>query len=242
MIHALDHIVLAARDVNAATADYETLLGRLCDTRAAFHLSNLSFVVAPQTGDMAEGLATLAFAVTDLDKALSLAARRGLPAGAPQGDTALLSIEATHGVRVCLAERPAATDPPPSAADAAMSGLDHVVIRSPNPDRAVALYAGRLGLDLRLDRSNPDWGSRLLFFRCADLTVEIAHDLERGIGDGPDELWGLSWRVPDIDAAHARLAAAKVAVSEVRIGRRPGTRVFTIKDKVARVPTLVIGA
>jgi catechol 2,3-dioxygenase-like lactoylglutathione lyase family enzyme len=242
MIHALDHIVLAAHDVDAATTAYETLLGRSRDDRAAFHLANLSLVIAQPTAGVAEGLAAIAFAVSDLDKALRLAARRGLSAAAPDADGAALSTEATHGVGIRLVERPAATDPRPSATSAAMSGLDHVVIRSPNPDRAVALYAGRLGLDLRLDRSNPDWGSRLLFFRCGDLIVEIAHDLKAGVTNAPDELWGLSWRVPDLDAAHARLAAAGIAVSGIRTGRRPGTRVFTISDRTARVPTLVIGA
>jgi catechol 2,3-dioxygenase-like lactoylglutathione lyase family enzyme len=247
MIHALDHIVLAARDPDAAAAAYENLLGRRCDERrsdgASFHLFNLSLVITTPTGTGGDGLAAIAFAVTDLDKALSLVARRGLPSAAPDGSgTASLSTAATHGVLVRLVECPASAEPRPGAAHSAMSGLDHVVIRSPNPDRAVALYAGRLGLDLRLDRSNPDWGSRLLFFRCGDLVVEIVHDLKAGVTNEPDELWGLSWRVPDLDAAHVRLASAGIDISEVRTGRRPGTRVFTIRDKAARVPTLVIGA
>ena len=81
------------------------------------------------------------------------------------------------------------------------AGLDHVVVRTPDPDRAAALYGARLGLDMRLDRSNPAWGSRLMFFRCGDLIVEIAHDLKAGVSSGPDRLWGLSWRVPDALAA-----------------------------------------
>ena len=50
----------------------------------------------------------------------------------------------------------------------------------------------------------PDWGSRLLFFRCGDLVVEIAHDLKKGVSDAPDELWGLSWRTPDIATRQRR--------------------------------------
>ncbi|HYX02033.1 MAG TPA: VOC family protein [Reyranella sp.] len=123
----------------------------------------------------------------------------------------------------------------------AVSALDHVVIRSPNPERAIAFYAGRLGLDLRLDLSNPAWGSRLLFFRCGDLVVEIAHDLAKGVSDGPDRLWGLSWRVPDIAKAHARMKAAGIDVSDVRDGRRPGSQVFTVKSHTEKVPTLIIG-
>ncbi|HJQ61113.1 MAG TPA: VOC family protein [Vineibacter sp.] len=132
--------------------------------------------------------------------------------------------------------------PPPPINPAVISGLDHVVVRSPNPDRALALYGARLGLDLRLDRTNPEWESRLLFFRCGDLVVEIVHGLKAGRSEGSDHLWGLSWRVPDAESVHARLSAAGIEVSEIRSGRRPGTRVFTVRDRATRVPTLVLEA
>ena len=148
---------------------------------------------------------------------------------------------ATHGVRLFFLQQAAL---PPSrlltAEPAAVSGLDHVVIRTPDPERATALYGARLDLDMRLDRSNPAWGARLLFFRCGDLIVEVAHDLEAGVGDGPDRLWGLSWRVPDAEAARTRLAAAGLDVSEVRRGRKPGTRVLTLRDGTCGVPTLLL--
>jgi catechol 2,3-dioxygenase-like lactoylglutathione lyase family enzyme len=123
----------------------------------------------------------------------------------------------------------------------AISSLDHIVVRTPNPERAIAFYAGRLGLDLRLDRSNPKWGARLLFFRCGDLVVEIAHDLKKGVSDEPDQLWGLSWRVPDIGAAHRRLKAAGLEVTEPRDGRRPGSQVCSVKNGTEGVPTILIG-
>ena len=148
---------------------------------------------------------------------------------------------ATHGVPIAFVERAGAAATDRGDAGARVSGLDHVVIRSPDPERAIALYGGRLGLDLRLDRSNPAWNARLLFFRCGDLVVEIAHDLAAGISHGPDGLWGLSWRVPGVDSARARLAAAGVSVSEVRAGRRPGTHVLTVRSHTGGVPTLVIG-
>ncbi|MCW5745278.1 MAG: VOC family protein [Alphaproteobacteria bacterium] len=277
MIHALDHIVLAVDDLDAAVATYETALGRRCDARASgggatyawFRLANMALAVATRTGAgptgeliasrlgaAGPGLAALAFAVADLPKAGALVERRGLPARAPiplpaarrdataTPDTALaIATEATHGVPVLLVERPnAAAAQGSTPGDAgAISGLDHVVVRSPNPERAVALYGGRLGLSLRLDRANPAWDARLLFFRCGDLVVEIAHGLKAGVSDAPDELWGLSWRVPDVEAAHARLSTAGIAVSETRTGRRPGSRVFTIRDRALCVPTLVLG-
>jgi len=56
------------------------------------------------------------------------------------------------------------------------------------------------------------------------------------------ELWGLSWRVPEAGAARRRLQAAGLDVSEVRPGRKAGTRVFTVRDKTCGVPTLVLEA
>ncbi len=41
-------------------------------------------------------------------------------------------------------------------------------------------------------------------------------------------------------AAHARLAAAGVDVSEVRDGRKPGTRVFTVRSGAPAAPFLMI--
>ena len=119
--------------------------------------------------------------------------------------------------------------------------LDHLVINTPNPDRAMALYGAKLGLRLALDRTAPEWGVRLIFFRTGGLTLEIAHRLGQG-GDptGPDAFWGLTWRVGDIEAAHERLAAKGFNISEVRTGRRAGTRVFTVRDGTMNVPTLFI--
>ena len=61
------------------------------------------------------------------------------------------------------------------------------------------------------------------------------------MSDGPDHLWGLSWRAPDIGKANARLKAAGVAASEPRNGRRPGTQVFSVNSHTEGVPTIVIG-
>ena len=123
---------------------------------------------------------------------------------------------------------------------APIAQLDHVVIYTPNPDRALAVYGAKLGLDLRLDRSNPDWKVRQLFFRCADSVVEFASRLDRQDSDGLDSFGGLAWQVTDIDVAQARIASAGFDVSEVKTGRKPGTRVCTIRSGVASAPTLLI--
>ena len=147
--------------------------------------------------------------------------------------------EKTHGVRVFFLERQAERPRSAPVSAAPMVGLDHVVVGTRHPERAAALYGARLKLDMALDRTNPAWGSRLMFFRCGDLIVEIAHRLNE-TGDAPDSMFGLSWRADDIDGARARLAATGLDVSEVRDGRKPGTRVFTVRDGHCGVPTLVL--
>ena len=43
-----------------------------------------------------------------------------------------------------------------------------------------------------------------------------------------------------IEAAHARIASAGFDVSDVKTGRKPGTRVFTVRSGVVAAPALVI--
>lgn len=280
MISALDHVALVVRDLDAAVAGYETLLGRSADWRGAdggaahawFQLENTALdVIAPTgpgfTGDQVkarldshgEGLWAIAFAAPDIETARRRLARRGVASTEPRPvrsthptdgrkrywTTSVLDPAAAHGVTAFLIQETDETRTWPragftAAQGACASGLDHVVIRTPNPERAAAFYGARLGLDMALDRANPDWGARLMFFRCGDLIVEVAHDMKAGVGDGPDSAWGLSWRTPDADAMRARLAAAGANVSDVRVGRKPGTRVFTVRDAPAGVPTIVV--
>ncbi len=269
MIEALNHIAVAVKDLDRAASQIGTLLGRRADWReeaagarhAWFQLSNMALdLVQPEgpgeSGDRVraqleahgEGLWGLAFEVGNLDETSRVLGRRGAPVTEP---AALLSTDAwrlafvepaaTHGVSIALAERTRRFSAKP-APPGAVVGLDHVVINTANPDRAVALYGARLGLDFRLDRSNPQWGSRLMFFRCGGAVVEIGARLGGEISDAPDRLSGLAWRVSDPDAAQARLAKAGFDVSEVRSGRKPGTKVFTVRAGVPGAPTLMLSA
>jgi catechol 2,3-dioxygenase-like lactoylglutathione lyase family enzyme len=269
MIEALDHIAVAVSDLDRAASAFGALFGKRADWReeaagarhAWFQLANMALdLVQPdgpgESGDRVraqiaangEGLWGLAFAVSDLEETRRVLARRGAPTGEA---AALLSTDAwrlafvdpaaTHGVSIALAERtrPYQRRPPPGDG---VQALDHVVINTANPERAVALYGARLGLDFRLDRSNPQWGSRLMFFRCGGAVVEIGSRLGGETSDAPDRLSGLAWRVTDPDAARARIAAAGFDVSEVRTGRKPGTKVFTVRSGVPGAPTLMLSA
>ncbi|MEM5515638.1 VOC family protein [Henriciella sp. AS95] len=124
---------------------------------------------------------------------------------------------------------------------AGVSRLDHIVISTPNPLRALANYGGRLGLGLALARTAEQWKTRFLFFRTGGLTFEVIHRLDEAHdADEADSIWGLTWAVDDLHAAHVRLSASGVDVSEIRTGRKPGSHVFTVKSGTLNVPTLFI--
>ena len=213
---------------------------------AADHLRKL----IAQSG---EGLASICFGVEDIAKAHRRLERLALqPEEVVQVESrdlasgSILRWKRTRaatgqarGVRLFFLQL--AEERPRSAAISAapVLGLDHVVISTDDPERAAALYGARLGLDMALDRSHADWG-RLMFFRCDDLIVELVQRPGAHAEPQRDRLWGLSWRVADIDAARARLVGCGISVSEVRAGRKPGTRVMSVRNGTCGTHTLLL--
>jgi catechol 2,3-dioxygenase-like lactoylglutathione lyase family enzyme len=256
MIIGLHHVAIVVRDVDAAAAVYERMLGVEPAAqdgggarRAWFWLDNMGLeLIAPDgegpSGDRVrarldeagEGQWLVAFTTDDLDATSRLCERRGLAVSERTEQAVMLTPASTGGVQIALMGFP----PLPSQAAGAVAGLDHVVIRTSNIDRAVANFGGRLGLDLRLDRANEAWGARQLFFRCGDGVVEFGSSLKSSPSDAPDSFGGLAWRVTDADTAQARIVAAGFDVSEVRTGRKPGTKTFTVRDAPGGVPTIMI--
>lgn len=212
--------------------------------------------VRAQLDAAGEGLWALAFASDDLPGDVKLLNRRGVPASdpAPVQTTAddgaardwqasRLDPAATGGLRLLLM---AETSPPwplaPASSPAPVTQLDHVVVMTPNVDRALAIYGAKLGLDLRLDRENPKWNARQLFFKVGGTVIEMGARIGAAPTDEPDRSGGLAWRVAEPHAAQARIAAAGFDVSEVRTGRKPGTHVFTVRNAPAGVPTILLSA
>lgn len=201
------------------------------------------------------GLQTLVFSAQNLAAFRTVMDRRGLRPdellaaesldpvanGVRSWTRTRLAEDATHGVRIFVLERrqPDPVTYKPSG-PAAACALDHVVVSTSQPERAAALYGARLGLRMALDRSNTEWDARLIFFRIGEVTVEIAHKLSKGVNNAPDKLFGLTWRVPDIEAARARIEATGLPLTAIRAGRRPGTRVFSVRDGTLGVPTLIL--
>lgn len=127
------------------------------------------------------------------------------------------------------------------SADAAVTAADHVVVQTPDADACKVLFGDKLGLRLALDQTKPEWGVRQLFFRLGGTTIEVAQSLDASKAPAADFFWGLAWTVKDIEAARARLVAAGVDVSEIREGRKEGTKVCTIRKETFDVPTLLVG-
>lgn len=213
-----DSLQIGAVDLEAGVRDYALLLGQAGERRGERHrfaFARGAVEIVPGAG----GLRSLAFCAEAGDEPW--------PADAA----------AFHGVPVIVV--------PPSAgaagavAPAVPDGIDHVVIQSPDLDRAVRLWRDRLGLRLALDRPFPQRGLRILFFRSGGVTVEISGALAGG-GEGDDALWGVAYRVADLAACRERLLAAGAAVSEIRAGQKRGTLVATAKSHALAVPTLLI--
>ncbi len=240
LIERLDHLALTTPDAAGVAATYADLLGQpvvQVDVGYRLQCDNIGLVITEAAGAGASGALRVVFAAADIDDARHRLARRGV-GGNITGTRLDLDPAATHGVALSVIGGAA---PEAGRAGADIAGLDHVVVRTPNAERAVALYGGRLGLDLRLDRARPDIGVRQLFFVVGGLVVEVVQSLKESAGDGPDSIWGLAWRSRDIEASQARMQSAGIAVSNIRDGRKAGSRVFTPKSHTGDVPTLIIG-
>lgn len=158
--------------------------------------------------------------------------------------TAFIDPSSTRSVAVFAIQHLSPTEALPLASalpgsEAPVEAVDHIVILSGDADSSIALYRDKFGMDLRLDKTFPDWGMRLAFFRLGGVTVEVAQKL----GDEPsdkDAIWGASYRVGDVASARGRLLESGFDVSEVRPGRRPGTEVITVRSKTHGVQTLML--
>lgn len=201
------------------------------------------------------GLKGLAFATADIGHAHHRLTRRGLKPHEIMPGEARSDISGktrtwrrfrcddaeTGGIKTFLIEHVTGALVPADAPGGAVAGLDHIVINTPNPDRAAALYGARLGLDLALDRTAPEWKTRFLFFRTGGLTFEVINRLgEDHDPSASDSIFGLTWEVRDLSAAHERLLVAGFNVSDMRKGRKPGSHIFTVRDGTLNVPTLFI--
>ncbi|MGJ8562235.1 MAG: VOC family protein [Alphaproteobacteria bacterium] len=235
---------------------------------ALFQVDNTALeLLAPIAGSAAEGriqellgggegsLTSLAFAAEDIDAAHHTMTRRGLSPTAITHAESVNSLtgeplnwqrfrcadSACAGIKTFILKRASPFAPPPERRAGTAKTLDHIVINTANPDRAIAHYGARLGLSFALDRTIEAFKTRFLFFRIGGLTLEIIQRLgDKTSTDNDDSLWGITWKTDDISAAHARLSDVGLEVSDIRTGRKPGTQVFTVKSGTLGIPTLIL--
>lgn len=280
MLHRFDHVVIAVRDLEAATERYAALLGRPAAWRgshpgagtanALFALERGYLELLSPAGDgvvgrtiaatleqRGEGVVALAFGTDDASKCQAELIRRGVEAGAPtpgegreassgaerRWHTVHVPFESSRGLMLFAIEHESESEilTLSRAAAGDLSGLDHVVVMSPDLDGSKRLYGDLLGLRLALDRTFEKRGLRLLFFRVGGVTIEVGGRLAGDAQpEAPDRFGGLAYRVADAGVARSRLVAAGFDVTEVKDGFKPGTRVCSVRDQTCGVPTLVI--
>jgi len=216
-----------------------------------------------------EGLCMLALGTDDLKRAVHDLRDGGMEVADPadgegidliSGATrawrnAMASPKTTNGVQLLFIEHKSPAEALPVAAiateaaagSAAPSGfvkrMDHAVVLSADMEASRHVWGDVIGARLALDRTFPERNTRILFFRLADITIEIsggASQSKEGVGK-PDRMWGIAWGVDSIEATCARLAAAGIETSGPRPGIKPGTMIATVKGPQSHgVATLLI--
>lgn len=231
--HAL--VDLASDDPSSTAATHERLLGREvgagADGRRAVAVGNVVLSLRARSDE--SDTHDVYFTVDDVSATRRLLDRRGHPLA----DSALGALGETSAVGIAARPDPVA-DP-----GSDLIGLDHLVFTCDNRDAAVALFAGTFDLDFRLDQPIGQ-DARQLFFRRGDLIVEVVaapRPPADPVPSSPVTLWGVAWRSTDVDATHARLTAAGLDLSEIRVGRKKGTRIFTVRHRELATRTVVIG-
>lgn len=248
MISQLDSVVIGVNDLSAAATDYEALTGKggqegvfRGGTSVRFQLANTCLRLV-ETSER-QGLKQLVFGCPDLASARHRLPSVGIEIIDDESDEGFLALnpETTRSLSLALttAREVGPVDLP---TEGALSGLDHAVVASGDGDFTSALLSGRLQLDMRLDLTNENWDARLMFFRCGDLIVEVYQSLSNPLDADRDRFFGLSWRTDNIEATNLELRERGFTVSDIKTGRKPGTRVCTVRDKTHGVPTLILGS
>ena len=218
MITGFAQIFIDVPDLQAANSEYQCLLGSFQDSHLP--LRNVEIALG-STGKASVPQLT----------GLSLLDDGQSPPLAP------ISREKLRGLNLTVVrERRVATA---ASTATGISAVDHVVLMTSDADACIGLFGeDGFGMRLALDQLVPEWGGRMLFFRCGKMTLEVIHNLE----DPPtqDFFWGITYLCENLDTTLAMLDEAGVAHSSIRTGRKPGTRVATVKSHNLGLPTLLI--
>jgi catechol 2,3-dioxygenase-like lactoylglutathione lyase family enzyme len=219
VVTGFDRITLKVPDLQAAIAEYSQFTGEYTalGDGVSLSLSNVGIVLEPALDPEPTHISGLTMVDAERPAMALQSGQRQIP---------IFSIPQ----RVC-----SGVD---TVTATGLSGVDHVVLMTRDADDCIRLFGEELGMRLALDQLVPEWGGRMLFFRCGKMTLEIIHNVE----DPPqqDRFWGITYLCPDLDFTLQQLDERGVEHSEVRKGRKPGTRVATVKSHNLGLPTMLI--
>lgn len=116
--------------------------------------------------------------------------------------------------------------------------VDHLVLRTGNADDCIELFANQLGIRVALDKAVPQWGGRMVFLRTGKLTLEIIQSDREPPAE--DYFWGIAYQCSNLEKMALQLRERGVELSAIREGRKPGTRVATLKSHCLGLPSLLI--
>jgi len=227
MVSGFDRIVIAVPDIAAATAEYERLLGVV------------SLPCAADKGATAVWLGLPNIVIELVPGTVDLPTIRGLVFASPTNDASDRPVLNRLQLDISLCDGQATSDVRHQAGAQAIDlRVDHLVLRTDDAQACIALFAEELGIRLALDKTVPEWGGRMLFFRAGKLTLEVIES-DRDAAGG-NYFWGIAYQCENIVQMGRMLAQRGVALSDIRTGRKPGTRVATIKSHCLGIPTLLI--
>ena len=221
MFSAFDHILIEVPDIAAAKTEFGVLLGQPISGNT-IRLGNVNISLQEVGKEHKPRLAALALQ----DK--NMASGKEYPLDGGSRGIPLLQAN----TRNCEYH-----DEIPS--ETGIYAVDHLVLQTGDAQACIDLFRDQLGLRLALDQEVPEWGGRMLFFRMGKMTLEVIQNLEKP--PPHDFFWGITFLCRDIDQTVASLDLRGVEHSPVRQGRKPGTRVSTVKSHCLGLPTLLIG-
>lgn len=224
MVSGIDRILIAVPDPVSAAWEYGRLVG--CDP------------LPPATGSGAQDVRCfdLGNTVIELRAASAPAHIAGLVFRVEGGETEPVTLSNFLGLNLQLVDG-TVTAGQRAGGPRALLRVDHLVLRTTSAQDCIELFSG-LGIRLALDKTVPEWGGRMLFFRTGKLTLEVVEP-ERG-ELVRDEFWGIAYECEDIEQSARRLRAVGVGLSDIRPGRKPGTRVATLKSHCLGIPSLLL--
>jgi hypothetical protein len=227
MIRVFDRIVMAVPDLQAAAEQYRQL-----------------FDVLPFIGESPQGepLARWGLPNTVVELLQCTVDRprlQGIVFNLPEAGQVESPAVNTMGIDIRLGDGCSTADfrRLQAQAQSTVLSVDHVVLRTDDAQACIELFNGELGIRLALDKTVPEWGGRMLFFRAGKLTLEV---IESDADTRGNNFWGLAYQCQDLAALVEQLGGRGVTVSAIREGRKPDTRVATLKSHCLEIPTLLI--